>query len=85
MEKAYDLKALGQYIAAEAKKEGLTLSEEALEKLGKAGYVGVKQWAKDSAVLSDNKVDDWVAPFYDNMDGFVNPQIEKLDLDGDGD
>lgn len=85
MEKAYDLKALGEYIAAEAKKEGIPMAEEVLEKLGKAAYVGAKQWAKDSAVASETKLDDWIAPFYDNMDGFVNPQIEKIDLDGDGD
>jgi hypothetical protein len=84
MEKAYDLKALGQMIVDEAKKDGLVIAEQALEKLGKAVYVGSKNWAKESAVLSSNKIDDVIAPFYDHADPLVIPQIEKLDLDGDG-
>lgn len=85
MEKAYDIKALGKFIQEEAKKEGLTIAEEALEKLGKASYTGTKQWAVKSAEISENKVDDFIAPFYGQLDGFVLPQIEKLDIDGDGD
>ena len=85
MEKAYDIKALGEKIKEEAKKEGLTLAEEAVETLAIAAYRGMKAWAKESAVLSPNKVDDWIAPFYDQMDGFVEPQIKsKIDLDDDG-
>ncbi len=84
MEKAYDLKALGEMIVAEAKKEGLTLAENALEVLGKAAYVGSKNWAKESAVLSPNKMDDFVAPYYDALDAVVLPAIEGLDLDKDG-
>lgn len=84
MEKAYELKALGEMIVAEAKKDGLVLAESALEKLGKAVYNGSKSWAKESAVVSDNKVDDFMSAFYDNVDAFVLPQIEKIDLDGDG-
>lgn len=84
MEKAYDLKSLGEIIAAEAKKEGFAVAEEALEKLGKAVYMGVKHWASESAILSESKVDDFIAPFYEMMDKFVLPQIEKIDLDGDG-
>lgn len=84
MEKAYEIKALGQMIVAEAKKDGLHLAEEAVETLGKAAYSGMKGWLKESAAVSENKIDDWVAPFYDNIDPFVLPQIEKLDLDGDG-
>ncbi len=82
--KAYDIKELGQMIIAKAKEDGLTIAEEALEKLGKAVYLGTKQWAKESAVISETKVDDFIAPFYDQADGFVMPQIEKLDIDGDG-
>lgn len=84
MQKAYDLKALGEAIAEEAKKDGLTVAEEGLEKLGKAVYMGFKGWAKASAVLSDTKIDDYIASLYDHADGFVVPQIEKLDLDKDG-
>ena len=71
-------------IIAEAKVDGLTLAEESVEKLAKAAWIGVKKWAQESAVLSDNKIDDFVAPFYGQLDGFVNPQIEKIDLDGSG-
>lgn len=89
MEKAYDLKALGEKIKEEAKKEGLDLAEQAVEKLAKAVYNGTKSWAKESAALSKDgllgKVDDYVAPFYDQLDSVVNPQIDKIDLDGDGD
>lgn len=84
MEKAYDLKALAQMVIEEAKKEGLTVAEEAAEKLGKAIYFGSKRWGKESAVLSDTKIDDFIAPFYDHADSFVQEQIEKIDLDGDG-
>lgn len=88
MEKAYDLKALGEMIKAEAKKEGLTIAEEGLEKIGKAVYFGMKEWLKKSAELSDSgligKIDDFLAPLIDKLDSQVLPQIEKLDLDGDG-
>ena len=84
MEKAYDLKELGQMIKEEAAKDGLTIAEEALEKLGKAVYLGTKRWGKESAVLSETKIDDFAAPFYDQIDQFVIPQIDKIDLDGDG-
>lgn len=84
MEKAYELKALGQMVVEEAKKKGLTLAEEAVETLAAAIYQGTKAWAKESAALSPNKVDDFVAMFYDQADPFVLPQIEKIDLDGSG-
>ena len=84
MQKPYEIKALGQAIVDEAKKDGLVVAEDALEKLGKAVYNGTKKWAKESADLSVNKFDDFAAPFYDHLDGVVNPQIEKIDLDGDG-
>lgn len=84
MEKAYEIKALGQIIIEEAKKDGLILLEEAAEKLAKAAYVGQKRWLKESAVLSENKLDDLAIPFYDMADGIVIPLIEKIDIDGDG-
>lgn len=84
MEKAYDLKALGQMIKDEAAKEGLTIAEEAVEKLAKAAYVATKAWATESAVLSPTKIDDFIAPFYGQLDVVVLPQIEKIDLDGNG-
>lgn len=84
MEKPYDLKDLGAKIIAEAKKEGLPLAEEAAEKLAKAAYFGVKSWYVESAKLSQTKIDDLGLPFIDHVDQFVLPQIEKIDLDGDG-
>lgn len=84
MEKAYSIKALGGKIAEKAKAEGLPIAEEALEKLGKSVYLGFKEWSKESAALSENKIDDFAAPFLDNLDHIVLPQIEKIDLNGDG-
>lgn len=84
MEKAYDLKALGQKIKEKAAADGLTLAEEAVEKLAKAAYLGLKDWAKESAVLSETKIDDFITPAYDYLDSFVMPQIDKIDIDGDG-
>lgn len=84
METAYELKALGLKIKEEAAKDGLTLAEETLERLAKAVYIGTKAWAKESAVKSETKIDDFIAPFYDQMDAFVIPQIERLDLNKDG-
>lgn len=88
MQKAYDLKSLGEKITEEAKKDGLVLAEEAVEKLAKAAYNGLKAWVKESAALSVEgplaKVDDFIAPFIDQLDPMVLPQIEKIDLDGSG-
>lgn len=84
MNKAYDIKALGQMIIEEAKKDGLELAEQAAEKLAKAAYNGQKRWLKESAVLSPNKVDDVIAPLYDFADPIVLPAIDSMDLNGDG-
>ena len=75
MEKAYDLKALGLKL----KEQGLPILENALEESALKAYTAVKEWAKESAVLSDNKIDDVVAPFYDNLDPLVLPMIDKID------
>jgi hypothetical protein len=83
--KAYDIKALGEAIRAKAEEQGLTLAEEAVETLGKAAWEGTKQWAADSALASENKIDDLVVPFLSTMDKLVEESIEKVDLDGDGD
>lgn len=85
MNQPYDLKALAEFIINEAKKEGLTIAEEGLEKLGKAIYLGSKAWAVESAILSENKIDDILSPFYNHADNFVMVQIDKIDLDQDGD
>lgn len=85
MEKPYELKALGEKIVAKAKENGLALAEDAVETLAKAAYLATKDWIVESAVLSENKIDDIVSPFLNYVDGIVLPQIEKIDLDGDGD
>lgn len=84
MKDAYSIKELGQIIADEAKKSGLALAEDAVEQLGKSAYMGMKRWVQESAALSSNKIDDVLAPFIGQLDPIVLPQIEKLDLDGDG-
>ena len=84
MDKAYDLKALGEMIIQEARKEGFTIAEDALEKVGKSVYLAVKQWAIESSNLSENKIDDFLASFYSQVDKFVLPQIDKRHVDGDG-
>lgn len=84
MTEAYELKALGEIIIEKAKADGLTIAEEAAEKLAKAAYLGTKEWFQESAVLSENKVDDFVAPLFGAADSLVLPMIEKLDIDGDG-
>lgn len=75
MEKAYDLKDLGEKLKA----EGLPVLEDALEASAAKAYKAIKAWAKESAVLSENKMDDFVAPFYDQLDGVVLPLIDKID------
>lgn len=84
MEKPFELKALGEKIKEHAAKDGLQLAEQAAEKLAKAAYLGLKDWTKESATLTENKIDDIVAPVIDYLDPMVLPQIEKIDLDGDG-
>lgn len=84
MQKAYDLKELGLKIKAKMAADGLEIAEEAVEKLAKAAYLGLKEWGQESAVLSESKIDDFIAPFYGQLDSFVLPQIEKIDLDGSG-
>jgi len=75
MEKAYDLKDLANKLEA----AGLPIVKEAAEETAKQVYFAVKAWAKESAVISPNKIDDVVASFYDQLDGFVLPQIDKID------
>ncbi len=84
MDKADDLKDLGVKIKVEAEAEGLALAEEAIEKLGKAAYLGLKEWLIESANLSPNPADDIAVKFICYVDQLIMPQIEKIDLDGDG-
>jgi hypothetical protein len=71
MEKAYDLKVL----AVKLKEKGLPEMENLAEKV----YEATKEWYVESAVLSDNKVDDVTVPFIGFVDAIVKPQIDKID------
>lgn len=75
MTKAYDLKDLSKKLEA----AGVPVLKEAGEETAKQVYLAVKEWAKESAVISENKIDDVVAPFYDHLDKVVLPQIDKID------
>ena len=75
MKKAYDLKELANKLEA----AGLPIVKEAAEETAKQVYLATKEWAKESAVISENKVDDFIAPFYDKLDPLVLPQIDKID------
>lgn len=71
MEKAYDVKDL----LARCKKDGLEIAESA------AGvfYKNLKEWAKESAVISPEKWDDIAMSFVDHLDPVMLPLIDKID------
>lgn len=71
MEKAYDVKEL----AKKLKDKGLDVAEDMAGHV----YLAVKEWAKESAAVSENKIDDIVANFYDQLDPIILPQIDKID------
>jgi hypothetical protein len=84
MEKPYELKALGQKIIAKAKADGLELAEEAAEKLAKAAFHGTQEWLDESAAMTGTPLDDLAVKALDMAAGRIEAQIEKIDLDGDG-
>jgi hypothetical protein len=71
MDKAYDVKDL----LARCKKDGLDLVEAEVGLF----YKHLKEWAKDSAPLSQGKVDDMLSPFYGQLDPIFLPLIDKID------
>lgn len=71
MEKAYDVKSL----MAKMKDSGLDLVEAEVGLF----YKNLKEWAQESAVLSENKIDDIVAPFVGQLDPILLPLIDKID------
>lgn len=75
MEKAYDLGEL----AKKMQEAGLPIALEAGEAAAGKMYGVFKEWLKESAVLSTNKIDDVVMPFVDQIDSVVLPQIDKID------
>jgi hypothetical protein len=46
-------------------------------------YVVIKEWAKESAPLSKTTIDDFIAPFYDQLDKVVFPIIDNFDGEKD--
>lgn len=75
MEKAYSLKDLGDRLIG----TGLPIAKEAGEAAAGQFYVAFKAWLTESAALSPNKVDDFVAVFLDQLDPLVLPAIDKID------
>lgn len=71
MEKAYDIKVLKEKLV----KKGLPEMEDLAEKV----YEATKEWYQESAVLSENKIDDVTLPFLSFVDQMVLPQIDKID------
>ena len=71
MEKAYDLKELKKKLT----EKGLPEVEDLAEKV----YEATVEWYKESAVASENKIDDVTLPFLGLVDSFVKPQIDKID------
>lgn len=75
MEKAYDLKDLVKRLGDTGIPALMNLAEdEAL-----MGFKVTKEWLKESAILSENKIDDVVMPFVDFTDSAILPLIDKID------
>lgn len=84
METAYDTKELLKKVQSKMAEHGLTMAEESLEVILKSSWLGIKEWAKESAVLSPNPVDNFIMPALDYLDPYVNSEVEKIDFDGSG-
>ena len=80
MEKAYDLKVLGERLQA----QGLPIANDMLEEVAAKVYVEIKEWAKESAPISSTPIDDFIAPFYDQLDRVIFPAIDNFDGEDDG-
>lgn len=72
MLKAYDV----QDLLSRCKADGLELAEQEIGKV----YKHLKEWAADSAALSENKIDDVVEPLaFIGLDPILLPLIDKID------
>jgi hypothetical protein len=71
MEKAYDVKALAEKL----KEKGLP----EVENMAVLAYQAIKEWAVESAALSENKIDDVLMPALSFLDGMILPAIDKID------
>lgn len=70
MTKAYDV----QDLLGRLKGDGLDLVEHEVGLV----YKHLKEWIQESAVLSENKIDDVVAPFIGQLDPVMLPLIDKI-------
>ena len=71
MEKAYDVKDLAARMMAKGMPE--------VEDMAQIAYVCLKEWAMDSAQLSENKVDDVLMPALQFLDAIILPHLDKID------
>lgn len=71
MDKAYDFKDLAKKLQS----KGLNVAEEG----AKEAYFAIKEWFKESAVLSSTPFDNMVIPFMDQIDAIVLEQLDKID------
>lgn len=71
MEKAYDIKDLGKKLVA----AGVIQAED----LAIDAYSVIKNWVKESALLSSTPLDNLAVPFIDQLDAIVLPQLDKID------
>lgn len=74
MDKAYDLKVLGEKLKA----AGIPVLEDSLESAAGKCYIAMKEWLVESAPLSETKIDDLIAPFYGQLDPVILPLIDKI-------
>ena len=71
MEKAYDLKVLGEKL----KGKGLDVAEESLKIVVDELFV----WLTESAVMSPNVYDDMMALVYPQAKKYILEQVDKID------
>ena len=71
MTKAYDVAELMKRLQA----KGLDVAEEAAKVLVEETIT----WVQDSAVISENKIDDLVAPLMGSVKPYIMAQIDKID------
>ncbi len=68
---AYDPKMLVEKM----KNEGLDIAEDAAGKV----FMSVMSWMKESAVASENKIDDMIVGLMPPVEAYVMEQIDKID------
>lgn len=71
MEKAYDVKDLAARMIAKGMPE--------VEDMAQIAYACMKEWAIESAQLSENKVDDVIMPALQFLDAIILPHLDKID------